>query len=159
MKRKILVRDLKRLIRESLLVEELETSKELPDSLDAQVDKLFVEYENQAKKNKLESKFKSSIIKEKDEKEKESLNVDSFTTDLIRLINNYDSLLEVKNTLLKRAVNFLSKNYDQSVINELKNTLREVHGIVIDKSEFELSDENFPAPPAERSGAGGAGGA
>lgn len=162
MKRKLSIKDLKKIIRESLMNEELEFSKKPGDSLDSQVDKYLIEYEKEAKELKNEYKFfsKKYLLKEEneDKENEEKLDVESFATNLVRLINNYDSLLEIKNTLIKRAINFLGQSYDVSVVNELKNTLREVHGLVIDQSEFDKSEEKFPAPPAERAGASGTGG-
>lgn len=150
------------------------SEKESEDSLDNQVDRYLADYESEAKSSKKESKdWRSTVrrILEADEDENDSkgdveltqedIDVSSFTNSVIRLIENYDSLLEVRNTLLRRSINFLEKSYNSEVIDAFKNSLREEHGIEIGKSKSEVEDD-FEAPPADRAGpigsAGGAGG-
>jgi len=89
----------------------------------------------------------------------EDIDVNSFTNSIVRLIDNYDSLLEVRNTIMRRGANFLSKNYEPEVVEAFKDNLRENHGLEIGRSESEAADE-FSPPPAERaSGPSPAGGA
>ncbi|NBW57964.1 hypothetical protein EBR43_09350, partial [bacterium] len=149
MNRKLNVSQLKKIIREQvkLLVEG--DKKELKDSLDQQVDDLLTSYESEAKTKKNEGldfrmmtrRFLSSSTaqlleadedkgsdKEKEEKKKlkmEDIDVEEFAGSVSRLIDNYDSLLEVRNTLARRAVNFLIENYEQDVVNEFKNVLED----------------------------------
>lgn len=87
----------------------------------------------------------------------DDLDVDSFVNSTVRLIDNYDSLLEVRNTILRRAANFLSKNYEPEVIENFKEKLRGEHGIEIGKSPEESANDEFPAPVADRAGDGGGG--
>jgi hypothetical protein len=101
-----------------------------------------------------------------DEPEKlglEKLDVEKFANDVVRLIQNYDSLLEVKSTLLRRAMSFLEKTYDDEVMKAFEDTLRDDHGMEAGKDSNELSAERFPAPNADRAAgsaqAGGGGGA
>ena len=181
--RKLKVNDLKNIIRKEVrsLVMEAKDKKELKDSLDQQVDDYLTEYESDAKVKKNESvDFRSmtrsfltstsrNLFEAEEEKEgaddaepeqklkAEDINIEQFTSDVVRLIDNYDSLLEVRNTLARRAVNFLTKNYEQDVVNQFKITLEDQHDIVIGKSKSEEEDEKFQAPPAVRSG--GTGGA
>ena len=98
----------------------------------------------------------------KEEKKKltaEDIDIESFATDVVRLIDNYDSLLEVRNTIARRAVNFLSKNYEESVANQFKITLEDEHDIAIGKSKEDEDFEKFQAPFADRAGGSGGGGA
>lgn len=176
---KVNVESLKKIIKEqvqTLLNEQQNAKKELKDSLDQQVDDLLISYESDAKIkekneavdfNSMTRKFLTTLSEaEGDEKEKveepkkkltsEDINIEKFTSDVVRLIDNYDSLLEVRNTLARRAINFLMDNYDPSVANEFKIVLEDQHDISIGKSSYAEKDEEYPAPPAERSGGTGA---
>jgi hypothetical protein len=181
MPNKINLKDLKKLIRENVAIllreESKKSDKELEDSLDQQVDDFFISYESEAKPSKNESivfrdmtrSFLSSTSgnlfeaeEEKEDKNKEEkkltsedLDIESFAASVVRLIDNYDSLLEVRNTIARRAVNFLNKNYEPSVSEEFKVILEDQHDISIGKSKAEKEDEEFPAPAAARSGSGG----
>lgn len=93
----------------------------------------------------------------------DKLDVEKFANDVVRLIENYDSLLEVRNTLVRRAKAFLQKTYDDDVVKGFEDTLRDDHGIEAGKDKADLSAEKFPAPSADRAsgdagpGAGGGG--
>lgn len=95
---------------------------------------------------------------EEDEEEKEpekltteDIDVETFADEVVRLIENYDSLLEMRNTILRRAVNYLLKSYEPDVGDSFKEVLEDSHGIEIGKSKFEMEDE-FMAPRADRAG-------
>lgn len=86
----------------------------------------------------------------------DDIDVEMFANDVARLVENYDNLLEVRRTLIKRAVNFISKNYDEQAVKELKYALRDNHGLMGDKSEREHKADSFQAPYAGEAGPGGA---
>jgi hypothetical protein len=145
--------------------DEDETPKESGnDSIDRQIDRYFADYESEAKSVKNEGKdWRRTVrrIVEADEDTSDlsdsGLDIASFTNSIVRLVENYDSLLEVRNTILRRSANFLGKNYDQSVVNEFMDNLKEDHGIVIGKSPEDVAEDEFPAPAAARAGEGGGG--
>jgi len=169
---------LKKLIREhiqTVLVEQNEIKKEMKDSLDQQVDDLFMSYETDSKPTKNENvdfrsmtkSFLQNLVEaeedKKDEKDSEvkltsnDIDIEKFASNVVRLIDNYDSLLEVRNTLARRAINFLNDKYESSVSKEFQIVLQDQHDITIGKSKYEEQDEEYPAPPAERSGGTGGG--
>lgn len=179
-KRTIRVGDLRRMIVESLLREQGEEvpTQETEDSLDAQVDRYLIQYESEAKTSKREGldyrMMTRRILSEAEEDEEsadeepagkptklslDDIDIESFANDVARLIENYDSLLEVRNTLLRRARGFLAKGYEPDVVQEFERVMRESHGIVDGKSKQDIADEDFPAPRADRAGEGGVGGA
>jgi hypothetical protein len=161
----------------------IEPDEEGEDSLDDQVDKYFGEYESEAKSSKTEGKdFRRTLRRllgeaaddadppeeapKDDDTEMggdpskqpiDSIDVASFVNSVVRLIDNYDSLLEVRNTILRRAATFLGKSYDPKVVEQFKDDLRENHGMEIGKSHDDTAQEEFPAPAADRAGDGGAG--
>jgi len=103
---------------------------------------------------------------EKEDKEEpkklplEEIDMGNFTSSVMRLVENYDSLLEVRNTILRRAANFLSKTYESDAVDSFKEELLEQHGMEIGVSKQEREDEEFQAPRAGAAGpAGGGGGA
>jgi hypothetical protein len=177
------LKTLARLLREA---KDDEVKEDGEDSLDMQVDKYFSEYEAEAKNAKNEGldlrTITRRIMSEADEDEKEDdseepaaeegadaepepekltiedIDVGSFVTDVMRLVDNYDSLLEVRNTVLRRAVNFLNKTYEKDVADSFKEQLIESYGVEIGKSKFEQEDEEFPAPKAGAAGPAGSGG-
>lgn len=82
----------------------------------------------------------------------EDLDMGSFVSEVMRLVDNYDSLLEVKNTILRRAANYLTKNYEAEAAEAFKEELLESHGIEIGKSKADVADEEFQAPKAAAAG-------
>ena len=89
----------------------------------------------------------------------EDIDIEEFASSVVRLIDNYDSLLEVRNTLARRAMNFLSDNYSPDVVSQFKIVLEDEHDITVGKSKADEEDNEFPAPAAARAGSGGGGGA
>lgn len=174
--------DLKRLIREALDsdVPESDTTK---DSLDSQIDSYLIDFEKDAKSNdgpdarsrQQQEGFdlRSFLLAEDDDKKDDAgneptqtpkqtntdLNVENFVNGVVRLVENYDSMLEVKNTILRRAEIFLDKQYDSETIESFKTALKDNHGLVIGQSKEESDAENFQAPAADRAGPSSGGGA
>ena len=168
---RLTVDQLRRLIAEEVkknLVEvgEKDKKEEGEDSLDDQVDRYLADYEAESKASKNEGKDFRALVRrflseaeedKKDEKEPkkltaEDLDVESFVNNVMRLVDNYDSLLEVRNTILRRAVNFLVEGYTPDVAMAFKENLLDLHGIEIGKSKAETEDEKYEVPPADRAG-------
>lgn len=203
MTQKLKVEDLRKLIAKEAKKVLLEVKKEEKekgkDSLDAEIDKYFVDYESEAISSKKEGKdfkmmVRSFLLKESkwiksleylssdnskkesdnldnekdinevdDEQENEpdnkkltldDIDVESFSNHVVRLVENYDSLLDVKNIIVRRAINFLIKNYNSEVIENFKNELSEIYDINVGKTKAEIEDEKYEAPAADRAGPG-----
>ena len=170
------LKQLARLLREA---DEEPKKEEGEDSVDAQIDKYLSQYESQAKEDasaKMESvtfsrltrDWKRLVEAEDEEKEEETkvpekgkleeLDMKSFVSDVMRLVDNADSLLELRNTILRRAANYLSENYEGDVLQTFNDELLESHGIEIGQSEAEKQDEIQP-PKAGAAGPMGGGAA
>lgn len=80
----------------------------------------------------------------------DSLDVEAFANDVARLIQNYDSLLEVRSTLLRRASSFLKKTYKDEVVDAFEDSMRDDHGMEAGSSPHDLEDEKFKSPAADR---------
>jgi len=88
----------------------------------------------------------------------DDIDIENFASSVVRLIDNYDSLLEVRNTLARRAKNFLSKNYTPDVVKTFENVLADEHDLKIGESHLEKDAGDFQAPPADRAGVSPGGG-
>lgn len=164
--RKLIAEEIKRSLHE---VGEKEKLEEGEDSLDAQIDKYLVEYESESKVAKTEGRDFRMMVRrflseaegdeeKKDEKspaklKAEDIDVEHFLNDVMRLVDNYDALLEVRNTILRRAVNFLVKGYEPAVAEAFKENLMDAYGMEIGKSKSEVEDDEFQSPAADRAGA------
>lgn len=143
---------------------EAESKKSKNEGLDfrmmTRVFLLEAEKEEKDEKNDKENKGSEEAEKSKaiaaPKSSLEDLDMSSFVSDVIRLVDNYDSLLEVRNTILRRAANFLSKNYEKVASDAFKEELLESYGIEIGQSESEKTDE-FMAPKAGAAGPAGGG--
>jgi len=177
---KLRLSDLRKIIaeetRRALLEAEKPQQEKGEDSLDAQVDQFLMNYEVEGKHAKNEGKDFRSFVRrflreaeegEEDETEGdeadatsaeqkkltiEDLDIGTFTDNVVRLVDNYDSLLEVRNTILRRAANFLLKGYDADVVDSFKEMLMERHGLEIGQSKYDHEAEEFQPPTADRAG-------
>lgn len=164
--RKLIAEEVKRSLLE---VGEKDKPEAGEDSLDSQVDKYLADYEVEAKSSKnegldfrmmtrrflIEADEEEDEDKEEEDKGKlkaEDIDVENFVNSVMRLVENYDSLLEVRNTILRRAVNFLLKNYEPDAAQVFKDTLLDLHGMEIGKSRSEVEDDEFEMSPADRAG-------
>lgn len=92
----------------------------------------------------------------------DKISVEDFANDVARLIENYDSLLEIRSTLLRRAREFLEETYDDDVVSAFEATMRDDHAMEAGESKLDIDSDKFTAPPADRaqgSAAPGGGGA
>lgn len=142
-------------------------------SLDAQVDKYLIDYESEAKNVQQEGKdfrrvtrrFLESRLNEEDEdvsseqKSIDNIDIENFANSVVRLIENYDNLIEVRSTLFRRAKNYLAKMYDEEVISSFEEIMRDQHGIEAGKTPSEIKADEFQPPSAARAGDGSIGGA
>jgi hypothetical protein len=162
--RELIVEEIKRSLTE---VGEKEKKEDGEESLDNQIDRYFSDYESESRVSKMEGKdFKMMIRRflseaegdeSEDEKKPEKLkaediDVENFLESVMRLVENYDALLEVRNTILRRAVNFLTKGYEPAVAKTFKENLLDVYDMEIGKSKLDLEADEFQAPAADRAG-------
>jgi hypothetical protein len=155
-------------------------------SLDMQVDKYFIQFEKESK-IKQESLSRRGIIlfeapedEEEDAEEEtdeeapaddasaeeeafqklgpENVDLYNFASNVTRLIENYEMMLEVEKTLLRRSISFMEKLYNQEAISELKDIYSDEYGLETDRSKYDMEAEDFVAPAAQRAGGTGGGG-
>jgi hypothetical protein len=87
------------------------------------------------------------------------LDIDKFTSRVVRLMNNYESLLNIEESIINRAKSFLDENYGEAFVYEFVNNLSNQYGL--ETAEFgnipDVSDDTF-AVGAFAGGTGGLGG-
>ena len=93
-----------------------------------------------------------NINEDSDSMESESmtLNVDSFTNDVARLIMNYGSLLDIEAIIIEQTYDFLEKHYEKEMAVEFIEKLKDNFGISLD-------DTQDPSPDHIATGAGPSG--
>lgn len=74
-----------------------------------------------------------------------------FAMGVMRLVNNYDTLLNIQDTIVKRAEKYIKDNKDESAAKEFMDELEESFGYKPDSSRA-MKDYEYEAPPAVRSG-------
>lgn len=160
---KIRLRELLKIVNEELSKDDAEP-KEGDASLDAQVDRYFVRYEEESRRPKKESFRRRRIIEAEDDAPADEpsdssepqkmtssdIDVEVFANSVVRLIENYDALLEVRSTIARRAINYLAKEYDEETIELFKATLEDDHGLVPGETEQETNASHTRPPQADK---------
>jgi hypothetical protein len=105
--------------------------KKLPDSsLDSEIDNFF-----------------SSSIEENKENE---LDTGKYAREVYRLIDHFDSLIDVKEIILRRALNYIGENYTKEDAKAIEDILSKKFGIHLSSKE----KETLSVPVADRAGPG-----
>ncbi len=130
----------------------------LKDKLDTELAAIFTGFETRARKKaslSFESKRFSimSILREESEPEAdEDFDLDQFADDTARLIQNYDSLLDMEAIIYNKAKQFLTDKYGSEAASSLREILVDRYGI-----DF-MEDEPGLEEPIAVIGTGGGGG-
>lgn len=148
------------------------------DSLDAQVDKKFIQFEREAKHQQNESFSYRTLAYhflteagEKDDEEEDAggelggesgaqgtiddIDLDEFAYTVANLIENADTLLEFRDTLVKRAMNHLAKSYDRATVKQFSRILAQNYDMRVGKTKSDKEHDIVP-PPAVGAGPTGA---
>jgi hypothetical protein len=141
--------------------------KEPNSSIDSQIDKLFEGYEKDTKTDDAENVAESILsmfplslkrLNEADDgtttppKSGGDIDVSGFVNKILRLCDNFENLIEIKQVILRRAKSFLSEGgYDSDTLSLFDDSLREEHGIIVGETEDEVisnEDERWTAAGA-----------
>jgi hypothetical protein len=117
-------------------------------SIDNQLQALIIKAEKEARDLALKSKkiIDSKSLKESKKKLKVSLlyennnnliDIDHFANKIARIINNYNSLIDIEQLIIKNTINFLKSNYNEEIAKSFEESLHQMHG-------FELKKTNEP---------------
>lgn len=163
---------------------------ELGDSIDAQIDKKFIEYENESKHAKTEGidyramayRILYEAGEEGDDKEAgggeddladdlagggdegggeetdtaamltlNDIDIYEFASSVARLIDNAENLLEFRDTIMKRSMNYLKKSYDATVLEQYTEVMDKQFDLVVGEDDVDKEFEITP-PPAVGAG-------
>lgn len=94
----------------------------------------------------------------------DSIDMESFCGAIHRLIENHEALLEVRNTIFRRAFNYLLDHYEPEAVKLFEEIMRDDFATDDQDSGFAIEDEDMAAPDAVGAGpdiasAAGGGGA
>jgi len=73
-----------------------------------------------------------------------NLNVREFASSVSRLIDNAENLIEFKNTILRRTLNRLNKDYDPALVHEFEIIMEDSYGMSVGKSQNDLENDFVP---------------
>jgi hypothetical protein len=136
--------------------------QELPDaSLDSEIDSFLVAAESGD--NDLEEAFlheaepgedipaediKSAPDPIATEKDDPKIDVTGFAREVAHLVENVDNLIDVKGTILRRALNYVGEKYGKEQTGLVKDILETQYGLYYDND----AEEPTVAPAADRAG-------
>lgn len=145
-------------------------------SLDSQVDNLFIGLEKEASGKGLHAEGRDLygrmtrrflMLEADDEPELPAdmgdddgpggkFDADAFASSVARLVENFDNLVDVRRTVVRRAEGFLRKAHSDDDVERFLESLREQHGLDSDETRHDQEDD-VQAPPAAGAGPAGAG--
>ena len=129
-----------------------EETAELGKSVDDALESILVGYETKARKSAaIQSESRYSLRRYLITEEASDLDVDKFTTDVARLVLNYDTLLDIEAIIVNKAIQFLTIHYNKAMAEEFLELLDIKHGIIIGE------EEEFETPIAAGAFGGGGG--
>jgi hypothetical protein len=82
----------------------------------------------------------------------DDVDVEKFVDEVVNFIQNFQNLLEVKGTVVRRATKLLKEKFDDSVVKSFEDILMDKHSIEPGRSEGEVEADQFVAPYAGEAG-------
>jgi hypothetical protein len=152
--------------------EESSEDLEVSDGIDNELEALFIDFEedaidsHEAEVNERKYSLKYVLFEKKEEEEAAgpdtqksapSMDVEHFAANVARLVKNYDTLLDMKTIILKKALKYLEGKYDRDVVKMFMDVMSRRHDIETrSDSEKNPYDDNQTAPLAVGAFSGGA---
>lgn len=110
------------------LIEQEEPADDAPEE-EAAEDASEAEAEEAAEPAEPSGSEDISVSEPAENQEVPDLDVDRFANRVVRLLNNYQSLLNVEEAVLNRAKTFLDENYGDEFVQAFNDTLVQTYGI------------------------------
>ena len=141
---------------------EEETEEEDPElkgnfenSLDADLDAIFIDFETEARKSVVKSEsFRNSTRLLYEDSDLDEINIDVFASNVARLVKNYENLLDMEDILVSRAKEFLEDRYGEEAGNSLVDELEKSHDVEMSDPKSLKSDFEVPLALGARSSEG-----
>ena len=125
----------------------MKLGKVIDDDLEA----LLVDFETEARQSKKienEDRVEESLSLTRalfESSYEEEIDLERFTSELARLIKNYDTLLDMEDMILSKAKSFIIARYGEEAATEMENSLADNHDIeIVVPSDKPASDEEVP---------------
>ena len=118
-----------------------------PDSIDSELEALFIDFETESRKNASEEVTESLLLKMllEEEGKPEEIDLDHFSAEVARLVKNYENLLDMESIIVNKASSFIATKYGEDVERELLDKLESQHDIELtDVKEPPESDLEIP---------------
>ena len=118
------------------------------DSIDSELEALFIDFETEARKKVASESVKSLSLKMLlEEDNTEAIDLDHFSAEIARLVKNYENLLDMEKIIVSKASSFISDKYSDDVVRDFLDNLESQHDIEIDAAE-EPPETNLGTPLA-----------
>ena len=140
-----------------------EAKMKLGKVIDDDLEALLVDFETEARQSKkIEKEENADEIRESyslskalfEAAHEEEIDLERFTSEVARLIKNYDTLLDMEDMILSKAKSFIIARYGEEAASEMENSLADNHGIeIVEPKQSPASDSQ--APVAVGAGAAG----
>ena len=125
----------------------------LAKSLDDEINAFFVDFETAALQSGKdtfevmddldiavsESKLSLKVLLAEQEEEPPQLDMESFAADIARLSKNYDSLMNIPELIVVKALDYIRARYDEVMADELLDILELRYDISLEKKEEQLA--------------------
>ena len=114
------------------------------ESIDGDIEAVLIDFETAARRSAVSE---SSSLRKLYESE-ETLDLDSFASDVARLVKNYDNLLDIEGMLVNKSKSFLIDRYGEEAASEFIDKLETQHDIEEPKSGDPIPDTDLQTPLA-----------
>jgi hypothetical protein len=117
-----------------------EAKMKLGKVIDDDLEALLVDFETQARQSKkIEKEENKDTMDESmsltralfESNHEDEIDLERFTSEVARLIKNYDTLLDMEDMILSKAKSFIIARYGEDAASEVENSLADNHGIEI----------------------------
>ena len=125
-----------------------EARMKLGKVIDDDLEALLVDFETQARQSKKiekdtqidESLTLASVLFES--AYEDEIDLERFTSEVARLIKNYDTLLDMEDLILSKAKSFIIARYGEDAATEMENSLADNHDVEVVAPKGELKGED-----------------
>ena len=129
---------------------------ELSDSIDQELDALFVDFEEEARKSAVVNQtdeLGESLSRRLLETTADDIDLRDFAGNVARLVKNYQNLIDWESVILNKAESFVNNHYGEDTVKVLFDILEAEYGIA-----KKIADEEPPEAPVAVGARGEGGG-
>ena len=112
--------------------EEADPASSSQDSLDAEIEAVFIDFETQARKVSQKESANRSIRALYEQDKSDEIDVQVFSGEVARLVKNYENLIDMESLLVSKAKDFIQSRYGEEASRALVDDLSSTHNIDIE---------------------------